>query len=203
MPVLPLALVAAAVATSPPLRPAPPPAAEPDPLDDAYRTLARATAGEPAVAEVQAAAGRRAADAFPAPEGAARARLAALLPRFTAEFRSDQRSYRVAGLQSSGEVDYVRSSPGQEIALRATWELSALLTPAPPPSAAGASERARRRDEAAQRATELWFERRRLQLTLLLDPPAAPLARAELELEIARRTAELDVLTGGLFGGGR
>jgi hypothetical protein len=177
-----------------------PPAASPDPLEAAYAALTRITEGEPAIGEVQSAAARRAAGAVPVAAGGVRSRAAALLPRLTAEYRNDQRSYRVAGLQGSGEVDYVRSSPGQVFLVRATWELSALLLPpGPAPSAAGATERARRSEEAARRATELFYERRRLQLTLLVDAPPTPLGQAELEVELARLTAELDLLTGGLF----
>jgi hypothetical protein len=191
-----VALAALLLAASNPARP-PEPA---DPLEAAYAALTRITDGEPSIAEVQGAAARRAAAAVPMAAGAARSRAAAFLPRLTAEYRNDQRSYRVAGLQGSGEVDYVRSSPGQVFLVRATWELSALLLPpGPAASPAGATERARRSDEAARRATELYYERRRLQLTLLVDAPPTPLGQAELEVELARLTAELDLLTGGLL----
>jgi hypothetical protein len=184
------------VAPIPP-RPTPPP---PDPLEAAYAALTRVTDGEPSIVEVQTAAAHRAAAAVPASAGAGRSRAAALLPRVTTEYRNDQRSYRVAGLQGSGEVDYVRSSPGQVFLIRATWELSALIVPpGPTPAATGAVERAKRSDEAARRATELFFARRRLQLTLLVEAPPTPLGQAELEVELARITAELDLLTGGLF----
>lgn len=194
-----IATLTALLLAAPNVPRAAPPA--PDPLEAAYETLSRVTQGEPSIAEVQTAAARRASAAVPAPAGAGRSRAASLLPRLTAEYRNDQRSYRTAGLQGSGEVDYVRSSPGQVFLVRATWELSALVVPpGPPPSATGAVERAKRTDEAARRATELYYERRRLQLTLLVDAPPTPLGQAELEVELARLTAELDLLTGGLFG---
>ncbi|HYG66920.1 MAG TPA: hypothetical protein VD838_04645, partial [Anaeromyxobacteraceae bacterium] len=173
-------------------------------LEAAWATLTRVAEGEPTIGEVQAAAARRASSAVPEPAGAGRTRAAALLPRLTAEYRNDQSSYRVAGLQGSGEVDYVRSSPGQTFLVRATWELSALVAPpAPAPAASGAAERARRSEEAARRATELYYARRRLQLTLIVDPPPTPLGQAELEVELARLTAELELITGGLFGRAR
>lgn len=167
------------------------------------RSLGRILAGEPSTREVQAAAAREVEQAVPDPAAlAARRRLAALLPRLTAEIRSDQQSYRVVGLQGSSEVDYARSSPGTTLRVQATWELSDLLAwRGEPPATSAALSRHRRREEAMRRATSLCFERRRLLVLLALDPPATALARAEAELELDRTTAELDALTGGLYGG--
>ena len=183
------------------------PSREPAPRDppDALRVLAALSAGEPTISEVAEAAAREAdrgaagADGFPA-----RARLSALLPRLTAEVRMDDQSYRIVGLQGSGEVDYQRRAPGSTVALRATWELGELLAARGELAAAAeAAARARRREAAVRRATALYFERRRAQLALLLDPPAAPLARAEAELALDRLGAELDLATGGLLTRGR
>jgi len=195
---MPLVLLALALA-APPLSPAPsaPPAAQAldaDPPREVLRALALAAAGDPDVARVQAAAARQAAAM---PERASP--LAALLPRITAEVRHAQESNRVVGLQGSGEVDYLRLSPGTTVAVRATWELGRLAPPPPP----GALEAARRREDAVLRATRLYFERRALRARLLLAPPADPAARAEAELEVDRLGAELDALTGGLLRGGR
>lgn len=191
-------LLAAALA-APASRPPDPPEPgawtldEPGPAEaEALRALARVAAGEPTAAEVQAAAARRAEAGSERRDGP---RLAALLPRVTVELRHDERSDRVLGLQGSGEVDYVRAGPGNAVLVRATWDLPLL--------AAGDRDRAapdpRRRDEVVRRATDAYFERRRLRLALLLDPPRDARARAEAELAVDRLTAELDALTGGLF----
>jgi hypothetical protein len=179
--------------------PAAPPAPPPDPL----RLLARLAAGEPTVARVQAAAAAAVEGAVPDPTAlAGRRRLAALLPRLSAEVRADQRTYRVTGLQGTSEVDYVRSSPGTTVSLQATWELADLWASRGEPSATTAAlSRLRRREEAVRRATGLYYERRRLLALLALDPPSEPLARAEAELELERTTAELDAATGGLYAG--
>ena len=103
-----------------PSRRAPPP--------DPARLLARLTAGEPSIAEVQAAAARRAEAATPDPAGLARRRrMAALLPRITAQVRHEESAYRVTGLQGTSEVDYLRSSPGTSYSVLATWELGDLV----------------------------------------------------------------------------
>ena len=122
------------------------------PPPDPARLLARITTGEPTIAEVQAAAARHAETATPDPaELARRRRLAALLPRITAEVRHEERDYRVVGLQGTGEVDYLRSSPGTSFAVHATWELGDLVAATGEAAAAAAAlARATRRDEAVQ-----------------------------------------------------
>ncbi|HEX9402302.1 MAG TPA: hypothetical protein VF912_19510 [Anaeromyxobacter sp.] len=201
-------LFAAALAASPPTAAAPPRSdAAADALRaaerDALRALAAVAAGEPGIVEVQDAAARVAERSVVAADGfARRARLAALLPRFTAEYRQEERSYRVVGLQGSGEVDYRRLAPGSAVVFRATWDLGELVAARGELAASSAdAERARRRAEAMKRAAALFYERRRVRLGLLLAPPDAPLARAEEELEVDRLGAELDALTGGLLTG--
>jgi hypothetical protein len=181
---------------------APPPATVAAvPAPDPSRLLARLTMNEPSVVQVQAAAARHAEAATPDPAALARRRrLAALLPRVTAEVRHEERDYRVAGLQGSSEVDYLRSSPGTSMALHATWELGDLVAATGEAAASAAAlARASRRDELVFKATALHFERRHRLLALLADPPPDPRARVEAELELARVTAELDALTDGLF----
>jgi hypothetical protein len=178
----------------------------PDPTSEALRALAYVRGEGPSIAEVRLAAGREAErDPAPLETFARRARLAALLPRVTAEGRYDERSYRVVGLQGSGEVDYLRLAPGRALALRATWDLGAVVAAREELAAASAAAaRVRRREEAVRRATDLYYERRRALVQLLLSPPPSALARAEAELAIDRLTAELDGLTGGLLSrGGR
>jgi hypothetical protein len=196
-----MTLLSAAVALSPPDGSGrPPPAPSDDPAIMARRGLAIAARGDPEIAEVQEAAARWAEPLAPGNGSAARA--AALLPRLTAEFRVEDRSYRVSGVQGSGEVDYTRQAPGWRAGLRATWDLAALVSPpAERVDAKGALDRARRRDEAVKRATSLYYERRALRLALALTPPTSPAERAAAELEVERLAAELDALTGGGFTG--
>ena len=178
---------------------APPSAAAP--LPDPARLLARFTASEPDIAAVQAAAARHAEAATPDPAALARRRrISALLPRVTAQVRHQESAYRVTGLQGTSEVDYLRSSPGTSFSLLATWELGDLIAATGEAAAAAASRaRAVRRDEAIRKATALHFDRRQRLLALLSDPPPDARARAAAELELARVTAELDALTGGVL----
>jgi hypothetical protein len=161
--------------------------------------LARLAAADRPIGAVQAAAARAADRATPDPSAlAARRRWAALLPHLTAELRRDERSYRVVGLQGSSEVDYVRSSPGTTVVVRATWDLGDLVASRGEPAAASAAlSRARRRDDAVRRATSLYYERRRLLVALALDPPADPRRLAELELELDQVSASLEAVVRG------
>lgn len=192
-----LALLSALAAPPPAMAPPPPPRPE----VDAFRALAAVAAGEPGIAEVQEAAAREAERGGPDVEGyPGRSRMAALLPRLAVEYRREERSYRVVGLQGAEEVDYLRFMPGSALVFRATWDLATLVAARGEIAAAqAASARAQRREAAMKRATAVFFDRKRAMLALLLEPPPTALARAEAELAVDRLTAELDALTGGLL----
>lgn len=170
--------------------------------------VARMAASEsldPDVAALQAAAAREAERGVPDPGSyPARARLAALLPRLTAEIRHEDQSNRVVGLQGAGEVDYLRLAPGRTVLVRATWDLGHLVAaPGELQAANHAAARARLRAEAVTRVTRLHFERQKARVALLLEPPTDPVLRAQAELEVERLGAEIDALTGGLATGSR
>ena len=189
---------------APALPAAPQPAAQPPADPDgaellALRALAAISAGEPDVETLQRGAARHADRAAAgAADYGERARWAALLPKLTAEYRHEDQSNRVVGLQTSGEVDYLRLSPSDMFLVRASWDLPSLVA-APGEVAAGAQAQARAkwRAEAVERVTTLYYERRRMRLALVLAPSADPLARAQADLDIARVGAEIDALTGG------
>ncbi|HYD41668.1 MAG TPA: hypothetical protein VEB43_12650 [Anaeromyxobacter sp.] len=195
-----LALPPAASAL-PPFTPPSPDAASAE--AQAVRALSLVASRDPDVASLQRAAARVADREGRAPALAARARWSALLPKLTAEYRHDQSANRVVGLQGSGEVDYLRFAPSDSVLVRATWELPSLVVGTEELAAAARAEaHARRREEAVEKVTKLFFERRRLRVALLLSPPAEPVARAQAEVEIARLAAEIDALTGGALTGG-
>lgn len=173
--------------------------AEPD--GPPSRLLERARAGEPRVEAVQRAAEARAAPSRAETSGwARRARLAALMPRVSSSVRHDVRSYHVFGYTSGEEVDYVRSTPGDAVALSLDFDLSGLVFNGRELEAAAAAERAEAaRRAAAERATKLYFERLRLRVALVAGPPADASARLQLAMALEAVTAELHALT-GLFG---
>ena len=179
--------------------------APPDLDPPAVRVAVAAEVVDPDVAALQVAAAREAERGVPDPGSyPGRARLAALLPRLTAEVRQEEQSNRVVGLQGSGEVDYLRLAPGRTVQVRATWELGHLVAaPGELQAANHAAARARLRAEAVARVTRLHFERQKARVALLLEPPTDPVQRAQAELEVERLGAEIEALTGGLGAEGR
>lgn len=199
-----LLLAALAITPAPPLRSAPPRAPSAEEIDaSAAALLQRATAGEPALRDVQSAAARQALRSRPRPFTPRRARLAALLPKLSAEVQRDDRRYHVVGLTSSSEVDYVRHTPGTQVSVRLAWDLAGLaVADAEPRLASDGEVAAKASAEAVERATRLYFERQRLLLSVVALPAASPRERAERELEIAELGGILDALTGGLWSAG-
>ena len=61
------------------------------------------------------------------------------------------------------------------------------------------ADRAERREAVLTVLVGYYFERRRLQVKELLDPPAELAEAAELKLRIAELTASIDAMTGGLL----
>jgi hypothetical protein len=193
-----LALALAAVLSAPP-----PPL--PEHVEAAAtRLLVRATGAEPPIDEVQRAAARTAAAPWSG-EGSwrSRARLAALVPRVSAELRADDRRYRTIGLTGASEVDYTRAAPGVSAELRLSWDFPHLVfTDSELRAASEARAAAKARAEAVERATRLYYERQRLRVAVLVvDGGGSPRNRAEQELRLEELAAELDAITGGLYSG--
>ena len=199
-----LALAAAPAprpASSRPASPRPPPTGAVDAA--AASLLQRATGDEPALGEVQAAAARQALRSRPPRSTQRRARLAALLPKLSAEVQRDDRRYHVVGLTSTSEVDYVRHTPGTQVAVRVSWDLAGLAFADVEPRLRDEEQAAAKASaEAVERATRLYFDRQKLLLSLVAAPPASGSERAERELEIAELGGVLDALTGGLWSSG-
>jgi len=198
--VLIAAVLAGASATGPDLS-AKEPGLGADPREEAVRLLRLVLAGEPRIEAVQRAAEARAAPSRDDAEGwQRRARLAALVPRLTAEYRHDERSLRVVGISSGSETDYLRTSPGDAVSVRLALDLDGLVFGKQELAAVAAAQRAEgERRAAVDRATKLYHERLRLRLTLAASPPASPRERAGLEIDLEAATAQLEALT-GLYG---
>lgn len=198
--VLIAAVLAGASATGPDLA-AKEPGLGADPREEAVRLLRLVLAGEPRIEAVQRAAEARAAPSRDDADGwQRRARLAALVPRLTAEYRHDERSLRVVGISSGSETDYLRTSPGDAVSVRLALDLDGLVFGKQELAAVAAAQRAEsERRAAVDRATKLYHERLRLRLTLAASPPASPRERAGLEIDLEAVTAQLEALT-GLYG---
>jgi hypothetical protein len=181
---------------------------------DVRLALARYDA-EPSVATVQRWAGEAAgADAATVRDLLNSARFAALLPQVDAEWkRRDGWDKGWEYHPIDGEVDSVSDADKlYDVAtdvgadadagwtVRATWRLDELLLSSNRVRVvAEAEDLVNLRLDVTKRVTDLYFERRRLQVKIDLQPEADLRKRLADELELRRVTAMIDGLTGGRF----
>ena len=139
-----------------------------------------------------------------------RVRQAPWWPVMRAEYRhvvtDDQRWRTGSGDEPSRQYDAgIQLRP----AVGVQWELDRLVfDPLELRVAAQGVDLIRMREILIERVTRAYFDRRRLQLMLLLEPPETALERSTVELKILEAEAALDGWTDGGFlragtGGGR
>lgn len=172
---------------------------------------------EPTILEVQDAA----ADYAQIEQGSmsgwtTRASLSALLPRLRVEYRLTNDD----NLQNDYDEDFNVAADGtligdtvqrdqtdeddEEIRLRfqGDWELPELVfNPDILRISNEVSDLVELREDILTAVTTLYFERRRAQVQMILDPPSDAIERLRRELEIQELTAGIDALTGGWFSG--
>lgn len=153
---------------------------------------------EPGLAETQDAAAR-AAGGVSADDASrlSRARLSHWAPelRGQAQLRDDERSrsgeYRLAPVKEQ----YLGTGHAWSVAL--SWDFAQVVYAREESQLALAhAQLARVRREAAQKAAQLWTDRRAARVRWVT---ASPQARGEACLALLRLTADLDALTAGLF----
>ncbi|MBI3071513.1 MAG: hypothetical protein HYY84_05225 [Deltaproteobacteria bacterium] len=172
----------------------PPPAAKPVTAADVKRLLEKYR-DEPTVQELQERAVRHAA-VHPSRVKSLlrRVRTAALLPEFRTRLNKNLADDRTQ--TTSGTTQYVDDQLRFEF--RVTWEFDRLIFDKNEVALARASaDLVELRTELVNEVTKLYFERRRLQIELDLDPPRDLLARVRTDLRIDELSAALDALTGG------
>jgi hypothetical protein len=185
------------------------PVASIDPVDASLDArddddVAALFAGEPTIAEVQAAAiaQARVADAV-VDDLRARARAGAWLPRLTVATTGtlDRSRKSVHDLDGAAAVVQTRDDgQGARLVVGAAWDLSrAVFDPAEVALQREAVRLALWRERLVDDVTHRFFERRRAALALALSPPRDPRERRRHEEQLAELTAELDGRTGNLF----
>jgi hypothetical protein len=164
--------------------------------------LAELERREPGLDEVRMAALRYAGlDGGPERGWGRRARLAKLLPTLT--LRALHKTAEDEGLSRSStgtEKLDVGVDEKLDLEARAVWQLDRLVFDEVELRALQAAQRLHRdRIQLLTQVTNLYFQRRKLQVTAIWSPPADP-ARAALDgLALAELTGQLDTLTGGYF----
>ena len=95
-----------------------------------------------------------------------------------------------------------RNTKAMQHDARVQWDFSEIIfNPDVLRAAREAGRMAKQRDDALTTATKIYYERRRAQIDMVLNPPANTADRLRQELRIQELTANLDALTGGWFSG--
>jgi len=165
------------------------------------RALARLD-GEPSLGDLQRAA-LRVADADP--ERARKWRrtpnLSHVLPRFkaTTDYKIE-RDESLIRYQEKPDRWGADSDHDLKLQFSAQWELSRLVFNPDEVRVYGAlANRAQRRENLLATLVGYYYERRKLQLAEIIDPPSEMADIIELRMRIDELTAIIDALTGGLL----
>jgi len=159
-------------------------------------------AGEPAIAEVQAAAIRY-AEVMPEKIQTWRTRAAwrAWIPSFTLGLDRDVDT-TIGSSSSGGKTTFTVGPEDRSLSLDFgfTWDLADLVWN---PDQTSIDVRSRLmvqlRGDVLDEVTRLYFERRRLQVEYALVPVEDPTLQAGRRLRVDELTAQIDALTGGFF----
>ena len=163
-------------------------------------------ANEPTVQQVQAWTNEYArTDPGMLKAWAANSQAFAALPRFQVEYYLKEDWDRDFSYQAVGgdlETTPTGIDQGQDyrIMLRAQWELSELVMSSERIRVINESQDAvKLRDKLLTQITRLYFDRRRHQVEMLLNPRPTLNGQVEDQLRLLELTASMDALTGGAF----
>ncbi len=161
-----------------------------------------AFSGEPSVREVQEVAMRYALVSDDVLNGYQRsAKWTKLLPRTRLRYDQDVDDDKNVTINETGERDVdldENFNTGYDVTLE--WRLDEMLMgPTRVQAIRETSRLVQLRDDILDETTKIYFERRRVQLDLLMNPPTDAKARTAKELRLEELTANLDALTGGWF----
>ncbi len=124
-----------------------------------------------------------------------------LLPSLSVRYRqgTDDADVQVRDLQTVGDEVAQRTNAladAQEFQVSGSWNLPKLMFN---PEVLDVSSVAVLQEGVIKNVTRLYYTRRRLQVDLILNPPADAATRLSKSLRIEELTATLDALTGNLF----
>lgn len=171
-----------------------PPIAAAGPLDQ--------FANEPSVREVQEAAMQYALVADDVLNGYQRsAKWTKLLPRTRVRYRQDLDDDTTVSINETGERDLtLDDNENTNYEMQLEWRLDEMLMgPTRVQAIRETSRLVQLRDDILDEVTKVYFDRRRVQVDILMNPPGDPKTRAAKDLRLEELTANLDALTGGWF----
>lgn len=137
-------------------------------------------------------------------------RAAAALPQLTLTYDYDNENnwgYGYTEVIPEEPEEYILEDQDQDRdhfgQARVRWDLNELIMSSEQIRViAQAEDMVKLRDKLLEEATRIYFDRRRLQVELLLTPPPDVKGRMEAEVQLLELTARLDSLTGGRFSEG-
>ena len=98
------------------------------------------------------------------------------------------------------QVDYVQLGNDDRVVVKLEWRLDKLVMSSEQIRVINETGKASKmREKVLDEVTRLYFDRRRLQVDNLLNPPSSLQDQIEMELRLQEMTANLDALTGGEF----
>jgi len=126
--------------------------------------------------------------------------LKALLPKLSMSYDHNQDTYISSSVTSTATRVFQTEDPSRKLGFSVGWDLGDLIWNTDQTSIDVRSRlMVQLRDNILDDITRTYFERRRLQLDLLTNPPSDPKLQLTKELRLAELTAMLDGLTGGWF----
>jgi hypothetical protein len=108
----------------------------------------------------------------------------------------------VAGADGAmdAQEDYVQLGNDDKVVVKLEWRLDKLVMSSEQIRVINETGKANKmREKVLDEVTRLYFDRRRVQVENLLNPPSSLNDRIEMELRLQEMTANLDALTGGQF----
>lgn len=108
----------------------------------------------------------------------------------------------VAGADGNieSQADYVQIGNDDKVVVKLEWRLDKLVMSSEQIRVINETGKANKmREKVLDEVTRLYFDRRRLQVDNLLNPPSSLSDQIDMELRLQEMTANLDALTGGQF----
>jgi hypothetical protein len=133
-------------------------------------------------------------------------RQAYMLPKLNLQYEHEDDQSQDYEYTINGDGDLVPEEDGldidrdDKIVVKLEWRLDKLIMSSEQIRVINESQDiVKLRDKVLDEVTRLYFDRRRLQVDLLLNPSSSLKTRIDNELRLQELTANLDALTGGAF----
>ena len=124
-----------------------------------------------------------------------------MLPRTRLRYHKDTDDNQTVGVDATGQRNLsLADNLNNQYDVEVEWRFDQLLMgPTRVQAIRETSRLIQLRSDILDEVTKIYFDRRRLQVELLQNPPSDPKARTAKDLRLEELTANLDGLTGGWF----